>query len=122
MSKFAKRGLVVVVLFAAAMTAGRSFAAGQDLKDASDSYVLGPEDQITIRALDAEEINEKVYRIGSDGGLTVPTIGRVNASGLTAAQLESELVHKLGKYIRQPKVAVTVTEFHSQPVSVIGAV
>ena len=49
-------------------------------------------------------------------------IGRVKAVGFTAGQLESELAGKLEKYIRHPKVAVTVTEFHSQPVSVIGAV
>jgi polysaccharide export outer membrane protein len=90
--------------------------------DVAASYVLGPNDQLTIRALDAEEISDKTYRVGSDGDLTLPMIGRVKAAGLTAGELESELVSKLEKYIRRPKVAVTVTEFHSQPVSVIGAV
>jgi polysaccharide export outer membrane protein len=90
--------------------------------DVAARYVLGPNDQLTIRALDAEEISDKTYRVGSDGDLTLPMIGRVKAAGLTAGELESELVSKLEKYIRRPKVAVTVTEFHSQPVSVIGAV
>ncbi len=90
--------------------------------DVATSYVLGANDQLTIRALDAEEISDKTYRIGSDGDLTLPMIGRVKAAGLTAGELESQLVSRLEKYIRHPKVAVTVAEFHSQPVSVIGAV
>jgi len=49
-------------------------------------------------------------------------IGKVKAAGLTVEELESSLVQALQEFIRQPKVAVTVTEFHSQPVSVMGAV
>src|SRR2546425_11178029 len=81
--------------------------------DVAASYVLGPNDQLTIRALDAEEISDKTYRVGSDGDLTLPMVGRMKAAGLTAGELESELVSRLEKYIRHPKVAVTVTEFHS---------
>src|SRR5262249_17256690 len=44
------------------------------------------------------------------------------AAGMTLEELESELVVALKPYIRQPKVAVAIAEFHSQPVSVIGAV
>jgi polysaccharide export outer membrane protein len=98
-------------------------AAAQVVPDNSPaSYVLGPNDQFTIRALDAEEISEKTYRVGSDGDITLPMVGRLKAAGLTGGELESELVSRLEKYIRHPKVAVTVTEFHSQPASVIGAV
>ena len=49
-------------------------------------------------------------------------VGRVHAAGLTIEQLEAELITRFKVYIKEPDVAVTVTEFHSQPVSVIGAV
>jgi polysaccharide export outer membrane protein len=49
-------------------------------------------------------------------------IGRVHAAGMTLDQLERELRERLKVYLEEPDVAVTVTEFRSQPVSVIGAV
>lgn len=85
-------------------------------------YMLGPNDQITIHALEAEEIGDKPYRIGPNGYLTLPMIGRVKAAGLTLEELEAHLVSALKPYIRQPEVTVTVAEFHSQPVSIIGSV
>ncbi|PYS04194.1 MAG: hypothetical protein DMG16_03420 [Acidobacteria bacterium] len=49
-------------------------------------------------------------------------IGKIKAAGLTVEELESVLVNALQEFIRQPKVSVVVSEFRSQPVSVIGAV
>jgi polysaccharide export outer membrane protein len=86
------------------------------------TYVLGPEDQISIWALDAEEINNKPVVIGATGHINLPLVGRVRAAGLTVEQLEAEITAKLKTYIEDPKVSVTVAEFRSQPVSVIGAV
>jgi len=85
-------------------------------------YVLGPDDQIVIRAIDAPEISDKPILIGTNGDITLPLIGRVKAGSLTVEQLETELNTRLRKYIRDPQVAVTVTESRSHPVSVFGAV
>ena len=49
-------------------------------------------------------------------------MGRVHAAGLTLDQLEAELTTRLKEFMLEPDVAITVTEFRSQPVSVIGAV
>jgi polysaccharide export outer membrane protein len=86
------------------------------------SYVLGPDDQISIRALDVEEIDGKQARIDFHGFVDVPLLGKIKASGLTVEQLEAELGRQLEKYVRHPQVTVVVSEFHSQPVSVLGAV
>ncbi len=85
-------------------------------------YILGPDDQIVIRAIDAPEISDKPVLIGTNGNITLPLIGRLKAGGLTVEQLETELNTQLRKYVRDPQVAVTVAEFRSQPVSVFGAV
>jgi polysaccharide biosynthesis/export protein len=85
-------------------------------------YVLGPEDQIVIRAFQAEEISDKPLQVGGDGYISVPMIGRVKAGGLTVAQLEAELTKKLATYYEHPQVTVLVTDYRSQPVSIIGAV
>jgi polysaccharide export outer membrane protein len=85
-------------------------------------YVLGPDDQIVIRVIDAPDISDKPVLIGTNGDITLPMIGRVKAGGLTVEQLEAELSTQLKEFIQEPQVSVTVTEFGSQPVSVLGAV
>jgi len=84
--------------------------------------MLGPEDEVVIQALHAAEITDKPFRIDSAGNITVPMIGRVHAAGMNVGQLENELSSRLTSYIREPEVTVRVTEFKSQPVSVMGAV
>jgi polysaccharide export outer membrane protein len=85
-------------------------------------YVLGPDDQILIRALEGLDLAGKPVLIGANGNITLPLIGRVKASGLTVEQLETELDSRLKPYVKDPQIAVTVTDFRSQPVSVFGAV
>jgi len=85
-------------------------------------YVLGPDDQILIRALEGLDLGDKPVLIGINGDITLPLIGRLKAAGLTVEQLETELAARLKTYVQDPQVSVTVTEFRSQPVSVFGAV
>jgi polysaccharide export outer membrane protein len=85
-------------------------------------YVLGPDDQIAIRALEGLDLGDKPVLIGTNGNITLPLIGRVKAAGLTVEQLETELTSRLKTYVQEPQISVTVTEFRSQPVSVFGAV
>lgn len=86
------------------------------------SYGLGPGDQVNIRALHAEELNDHPTRLDEEGYLSLPLIGRVKAAGLTLSELEKELSRRLDVYIREPLVSVTVTEQRSQPFSVLGYV
>ncbi len=86
------------------------------------SYVLGPDDQITVFVLEAEEFSKTPTRIDASGSVNLPMVGRVQAANLTIEQFEAELRQRLSKYIRDPQVTVSVTEFHSQPVSVLGMV
>jgi polysaccharide export outer membrane protein len=88
-------------------------------------YVLGPDDEIVIRGIEGPEAtgqpNPPVL-IGTNGDITLPLIGHVKAGGLTVEQLETDLNTRFSKFIQEPQIAVTVTEFRSQPVSVFGAV
>ena len=86
------------------------------------AYVLGPDDEITVRTLEAEEISAEALRVDLGGFVSLPLIGRVRAAGRTLEQLEAELVEQLRFYVREPRVSVGISHFRSQPVSVIGAV
>jgi polysaccharide biosynthesis/export protein len=86
------------------------------------NYVLGPRDTLLIHILHMDELGNNLYPIDLEGYLNLPRIGRVRAAGLTVDQLEEELSKRAKEYLQNPVVNVTVAEFHSQPVSVLGAV
>jgi len=85
------------------------------------NYVLGPNDQILVRALQVEEIGQRPYRIDTEGQIDLPLIGALKAGGLSVDQLEAELAKRLATYVRNPQVSVTVVQYRSEPVFFIGA-
>jgi polysaccharide export outer membrane protein len=87
-----------------------------------NTYTLGAGDQITITAINAEEIPKEPVRISNEGFLSLPLVGRVKAAGLTLPQLEAEIVSRLKSYLKEPEVSLNLVEMRSQPVSVLGAV
>lgn len=86
------------------------------------AYLLGPHDQIRIIAAHAQEISSEPFRIGPDGSVNLPFIGRMRVSGMSVETLEATLQDKLKEYVREPQVSVQVVDSRNRPVSVIGAV
>jgi polysaccharide export outer membrane protein len=84
-------------------------------------YVLGANDQIVIRTPQVEEINDRPFRVDSDGFVTLPILGKVRVRGLTVQSLEADLVTKLREYVRDPQVTITVVQYRSEPIFVVGA-
>ena len=113
-----------LLVIAAALLALSAFAQPVDHVAGAPraAYLLGPDDVIAIKAVDAEEISDKSIRIGPNGLVNLPMVGRVQAGGLTTEELEKELATRLKPFIRNPEVSVSVVELRSQPVSVIGEV
>ena len=93
-----------------------------DRSKAPGDYLLGPGDQIVVRVLNAEEINDKPILIDMGGYIRLPVVGRIHVGGLSVAQVEADLAERLKSYLLHPDVSVSIAEFHSQPVSVIGSV
>lgn len=88
----------------------------------SGKYLLGPGDRISVSVRDLKEIEIKPATIDRDGTIDLQYAGRMKAEGLTTEQLGVQIQSKLAGIIRQPKVTVEVTEFGSQPVSILGSV
>lgn len=86
------------------------------------SYVLGADDLLSVRILQAPDLADKPVRIDLNGFISLPFLGNIKAAGLTLEQLRDELQSRYAAIIRQPQVTVSVEEYRSQPVSVIGAV
>ena len=93
-----------------------------DASEAVKEYVLGADDVLRVWILGLDEIGEAPIRVDSTGWISLPLVGRVQAGGLTVEQLRAALVEKMKSQIRNPKVSLSITEFGSQPVAVMGAV
>jgi polysaccharide export outer membrane protein len=89
---------------------------------APDTYTLGPGDQIVVRVPDFDEIDNRPVPIDLKGSVNLPSVGRLQASGLTTEQLEIAIAARLKKYMVKPDVSVYLAEMRSQPVSLIGEV
>lgn len=112
-------GLLATVVMEAQQ---REAAPVETMPPTPSSYMLGPDDLITVRAMEVDEINNLPVRIDLEGFINLPLVGRLKAAGLTVQQLEAEVARRLKTYVRQPEVVASVTEYRSQPVSVIGSV
>jgi polysaccharide export outer membrane protein len=100
--------------------------AGQDGQETATAAQMspdriGPNDSITIFALEADEIS-KTWRVNDTGDLDLPLVGRIHAAGLTVGELEEQLAAGLKQYIRNPQVSVFIAEGRSRPVTIAGAV
>ena len=91
-------------------------------QDAPGEYSIGPKDLLEIRVLELPDLN--VERRVSDGGsIDLPLLGELSVSGITATDLRARLQTMLtAKYVNRANVSVTIKEFASKPVSVVGAV
>lgn len=111
-----------VVTLAAAGLRGQSPMPEGSANASNNSYTLGPDDQIMVRALHVPEIPDKPIHIAADGSIQLPMVGRIQAGGLTTWRLETELKQALKEYVQEPEVSVELVEQRSQPVTVLGAV
>lgn len=92
----------------------------------SKDYELGVGDRLQIDVYGAPELSQMLESITVQPGgvLNLPILGPVRAAGLTAEQLESALAEALKRrgLIENPEVLVSVVEYLSRPVYVIGEV
>ncbi len=89
---------------------------------AQSDYMLGAADVVTISVYGEPDLSNK-FTIEADGTFTFPMIGRVKAGGMTLRQVEQDIKLRLSDgYLRSPQVTVTIGEYKSQQVLVLGEV
>ena len=89
---------------------------------AHEDYRLGPEDEIEIRVWSHDDLTRRM-RVGLNGTISFPFVGELKAQGMSVLDLQRELEQRLGpKYIIDPHVSITVTEYKSQKFFVVGNV
>lgn len=90
---------------------------------AAEEYKLGAGDTVRIAVYNNPDLATEA-RIGDDGAIPFPLIGRVEIGGLTKAAAEQRLSKQLTErgFLREAAINLTVLEYRSQQVSVLGAV
>jgi polysaccharide biosynthesis/export protein len=92
---------------------------------ADSAYLLGAHDTISVRMPEAENLNgtmELQVRITPDGFISLPMVGRLHVANLAIEKVEGILTELLKAYYKEPSVSLSVLEYRSQPVSVLGMV
>ena len=86
-----------------------------------EGFLLGPEDVIEVVVWKNQDLSKQVV-IRPDGKVSLPLIGDVPASGLTADQLAEEIEERYKAFKENPAVSVNVSEVNSYYVFVVGEV
>jgi polysaccharide export outer membrane protein len=127
--------IVSVAGGAAAQTATAKVREGNKLRDngaavkappsaavpSNTDYIIGPDDVLAINVWKEPDVSRAVP-VRSDGKITLPLIGDVDAVGATPGQLQAKLEKQLAEYISNPSVTVIVQEAKSHKFNVIGQV
>jgi polysaccharide biosynthesis/export protein len=86
-----------------------------------ESYVIGVDDVLGISVWKEPEIS-RVVPVRSDGKISLPLVGEVDAADRTPKQLKVALTEKLKNYISEPEVTVIVQETRSKKYNILGQV
>jgi polysaccharide export outer membrane protein len=86
-----------------------------------EEFVIGTGDVLAINVWKEAEVS-RVVPVRSDGRISLPLVGEIQAGGRTPKQLEAEISAKLKDYVSEPEVTVIVQEIKSQKFNVLGMV
>jgi polysaccharide export outer membrane protein len=90
--------------------------------NAAVDYLIGPGDLLNIKILEAPDLDTDA-RVNTKNIISFPLLGSVEVGGLTALEAEERIKERLTEnYMNDPHVVVSIKEFKSQRVAVIGSV
>jgi polysaccharide export outer membrane protein len=92
-----------------------------EVNQSPKEFLIGPEDVLEVTVWRNQELSRQVV-VRPDGLISMPLIGDVKATGLTAAQLAESIASRLKEYKENPAVTVSVKEVNSYHVYVMGEV
>ncbi len=85
------------------------------------SFIIGNDDVLAISVWKEPDLSRSVP-VRSDGKISLPLVGEIQASGRTPLQLEQELSIKLKDFVYAPEVTVIVERINSKKFNILGEV
>jgi len=90
-------------------------------KPISKEFLLGPEDVLEVTVWRNQDLS-RIVVVRPDGKISLPLIGDVQASGLSASQVAAKIAARLTEFKENPNVSVSVKEVNSYFIYVLGEV
>ena len=90
-------------------------------KGVDNDYIIGPSDVLAINVWKDTELS-RIVLVRPDGKISLPLVGELEVSGLTALKVQELIAKKLDTYISKPQVTVIVTEVKSRTYTVLGKI
>lgn len=94
---------------------------GASSKPHDDNFVIGNDDVLAISVWKEPDLSKSIP-VRSDGRISLPLVGELQATGKTPLQLEHEISEKLKSFITVPEVNVIVEKVNSRKFNVLGEV
>ena len=98
-----------------------SIPGSQGTKAHDDAYVIGNDDHLSISVWKEPELT-KTIPVRSDGKISLPLVGEIQAAGRTPLQLEHEIADRLHNYMTVPEVTVIVEQINSKKFNILGEI
>lgn len=86
-----------------------------------NGFVIGNDDVLAINVWNEPNISRSIP-VRSDGKISLPLVGEVQAAGRTPLKLEQDIATRLKSYIAEPEVTVIVQQINSQRFNILGQV
>src|ERR1035437_904533 len=96
-------------------------AAEAATKPHDNTFVIGNDDVLAINVWKEPDISRSVP-VRSDGKISLPLAGEIQATGRTPLKLEQDIAATLKSYIAEPEVTVIVQQINSQKFNILGLV
>lgn len=85
------------------------------------SYIIGNDDKLAISVWKEPDLTRSIL-VRSDGKISLPLVGEIQAAGRTPLQLEMDISTRLRNYITVPEVTVIVEAINSKKYNILGQV
>jgi polysaccharide export outer membrane protein len=107
-----RKTFIAVVMFALALGVATAYAQKpEESKPAplavQETYLIGESDLLAINVWHEAELT-RVVPVRTDGKITLPLIGELQASGQTVEQLRATIATELKRFLEDPEVTVIV--------------
>lgn len=86
-----------------------------------NDFVIGSDDVLSINVWNEPNLTREVT-VRSDGKISLPLVGEMQAAGRTPAQLDQDITMVLRSYVTDPQVTVIVQLIKSQTFNILGQV
>jgi polysaccharide biosynthesis/export protein len=93
--------------------------AGSNAHDAT--FIIGVDDVLAINVWKETDLSRTIP-VRTDGKISLPLVGELQAAGRTPLQLEQQISERLKSYMTEPEVSVMVQQINSEKVDVLGQV